>query len=987
MLDYLDLVQPRREHPLLPDGVAEHKGKALLFFVDHTSPAAAPPAEPDAYEKNLTDLRRLLASRGDRAYLARLLPGELRVVPVSLAHRTPKWQVYEAGTSKAATFFSRLTLGEYEGAGEPRESDFVFAEMFKLLRNAANELASKLNRADVLSLVGRALFFRFLFDRQVIKAEDTPSIAATANDIRNCFDTAEAAAATCRWLDATFNGDFLPLTDGGNRSFFNRIDEETNGAVFTHLGAIVQGGRPTTAHTYQLPLDWGDFDFAHVPVGLLSQVYEAFCWRWEHVNAKETSVYYTPRNIAATLVGEAFNDLPMASSARALDPACGAGIFLVLAFRRLYYERWKISGQRPDTQEIRNILNNQLCGFDISDAALKLSALSLYLTAIELDPEPVPPAKLRFDELRNRVLFDFRRSGDREGMVIGSLGPHVGNRFDGQFHLVLSNPPWTSIPPEQAELAAEFEKCSRDVISHKDEEAAENYRSPDNSPDLPFVWKATEWCKPDGRIAMALPARILLKQKEVPRYAREILFRFIDVTGIINGSNLSDTKVWPYMQQPFMLFFARNRTPTPNATIRFITPYCEVTLNRRGDMRIDSESAHPVEVAATLEEPWLWKAISVGTSLDVEVIRRIRSINSSSLTQYWRHDLDLKSSTGYIIGANLKQEDASFMENLPKFDTAAGFRFEVKANELDKFERTTLHRPRKLEVYAGPLVLVKEAPGINRENAWALLSLETIAYDQSFYGYSGNGHDEGELLVRYLHLFVHSLVWLHYALITSPKFGAERRRFYKGDLDDCPIVPFERLTMAQKEKVNELSRRLTQGRLEVFPEIDSFFTALYGLEGIDLEVMRDTLEVCLPYNESRERASARTSSEECEIFRQRLETLLRPFFNIMGREPNVELWQPDDYNLTDDAPFRLLLITPAGHSIDEPTGFLLDQILALSNETGATRVFTTVEDGLVVGILNQYRYWTPSRARLLAAEILRRHTAVFERQADVARVL
>ena len=32
-----------------------------------------------------------------------------------------------------------------------------------------------------------------------------------------------------------------------------------------------------------------------------------------------------------------------------------------------------------------------------------------------------------------------------DGPVIGSLGEHVGNRFDDQFDLVLSNPPWTSL--------------------------------------------------------------------------------------------------------------------------------------------------------------------------------------------------------------------------------------------------------------------------------------------------------------------------------------------------------------------------------------------------------------------------------------------------------------------------------------------------------------------------------------------------------------
>jgi hypothetical protein len=916
--------------------------------------------------------------------LARILPGELRVVPVNLEHRTPKWQVYKEETSRAATFFSRLAEGLYDGPGEPKESDFVFSQMFNLLKNAADDMASRLNRADVLSLVGRALFFRFLFDRQVIKADDIAKISPTAGHIANCFGSPEAATATCRWLDVTFNGDFLPLTKGGDRSFFDSINKKTDGAVFTHLSAIIQRGRPTSATTYQLPLDWGDFDFAHVPVGLLSQVYEAFCWRWEYATAKEASVYYTPRNIAATLVGEAFDHLPNSSVARTLDPACGAGIFLVFAFRRLYYERWKSTGHRPDTRTIRSILMRQLCGFDISDSALKLSALSLYLTAIELDPEPIPPEKLKFDELRNTVLFDFRRADDGEGIVIGSLGSHVGNRFDRQFDLILSNPPWTSVSAKK--LAAEFEKSSLDVISQRSEAAAQKYQNPDNSPDLPFLWKATEWCKPDGRIAMALPARILLKQEAIPQYARETLFQFIEVTGIINGSNLSDTKVWPYMQQPFMLFFARNRTPKPNNTIHFITPHCEVRLNRSGQMRIDSESAQPVEIAATLEEPWLWKALSVATSLDVDIVRRIRGASFPDLMQYWKADLGLESSTGYKIGASQPQRDASFLHGLPKCDSARQFRFLVKPDLLDKFTRPTLTRPRTREAYMAPLVLVKESPGAHRENGWALLSLEAVAFDQSFYGYSAVGFKESELLVRYLQLFVHSIIWLHYALVTSPKLGAERRTIYKSDLDECPIVPFRRLTNAERDKVAELSRRLTEEDLEVFSEIDTFFGQLYGLDLLDLEVIRDTLEVGLPYQEARERASAQPDEDECERFRYRLEDLLRPFFKVMAKESYVELWQPNDPYLGSEATFRMLVIGEVGISTEAGTE-LLHKVLALSNQTGATRIFIALENQLVVGILNQYRYWTPSRARLLAAEILRRHTAIFERQADVARIL
>jgi hypothetical protein len=79
----------------------------------------------------------------------------------------------------------------------------------------------------------------------------------------------------------------------------------------------------------------------------LSQVYEKFAWKWDHQEARDTSVHYTPRNIAATLVDEAFDHLPGANKARILDPACGAGVFLVGYTCRRLYNRAKTDSMFP----------------------------------------------------------------------------------------------------------------------------------------------------------------------------------------------------------------------------------------------------------------------------------------------------------------------------------------------------------------------------------------------------------------------------------------------------------------------------------------------------------------------------------------------------------------------------------------------------------------------------------------------------------------
>jgi len=975
LLDYLDLVEPRREHGLLPDGVAENSGRPLLFFVNESRLALLPGEQ----ETKLSKLRRELACRGERAYLARVLPGELMVVPVSLAEQTPKWEVYRAGTTKALTFFSRLTLGLYDGKGEPQAVDFVFERMFELLKQSADSLAETLDRSDVLSLVGRALFFRFLCDRQIVKEENMEAIAPTANDLFTCFDTPASSTATCKWLDRTFNGDFLPLTNGGDQAFFDDIARRTNNAVFTHLGAIVRGAQHVGSQSYQLSLPWADFDFAHIPVGLLSQVYEAFCRKWDPTS-KETSVHYTPRNIAATLVSEAFDSLSKASEARVLDPACGAGVFLVLAFRRLYRERWEETRKRPDTKAIRRILGRQLVGFDISDYALRLAALSLYLTAIELDPNPVPPEALIFDELKDRVLFNHRRGDidEQEGPVIGSLGAHLGNQFDKQFNLVIGNPPWKSLEEKYKALAAKFTTVSKAIIERKGESTlARDYQNPDNAPDLPFLWKATEWCKPDGRIAMALPARLLLKQEDVPQSARETLFRLIEVTGIINGSNLADTRVWPKMNQPFMLLFALNRRPNANHVMRFVTSHYDKALNRRGEVRIDSKSAQAIEVESTFKEAWLWKALAVGTALDVEVIRKLKSAMARPLTEYWTSDLHLATGNGYQIAGAQKQQDASFLWGLPNLNSTNLFKFEVRPSELHPFARETLVRPRTPEIYRPPLVLVNVTPGEHRRAGRALLAFTDVAYNESFNGYSAAGLEYGELAVRYLHLFVHSNIWTHYTLMVSAEFGAERRKFQKGDLDDCPIVPITSTDRDQHQAVMNLSQRLVLEDPTVFPEIDAFFGNLYGLDKLDLEVIEDTLRVESPFYDARTTACRIPTPAEGEGFRRRLESVIRPFFRVLGKEPQVVVWKPDDKFLRDKSPFGIVLIGERGKVTAGPDAFFHDMILGLADDTGTTRIIEQVEGGLLVGILNQYRYWTASRARLLGAEVVRQHMGSF----------
>src|ERR1039457_70138 len=169
LLDYLDLAEPADNEikgELLPDGVAENQGRPLLFFVNESRLAHSTDKQR---VESLNRLRRNLACRGERTYLAVVRAGSLEVVPVSLSANSPTWKTYEPGTTKALTFFSRLALGHVNGEEQPDDADFVFKEMLNLLNRGIDRIAHQIGWADVLSLVGRALFFRFLCDRHIVK--------------------------------------------------------------------------------------------------------------------------------------------------------------------------------------------------------------------------------------------------------------------------------------------------------------------------------------------------------------------------------------------------------------------------------------------------------------------------------------------------------------------------------------------------------------------------------------------------------------------------------------------------------------------------------------------------------------------------------------------------------------------------------------------------------------------------------------------------
>ncbi|MFN7996912.1 MAG: N-6 DNA methylase [Bryobacteraceae bacterium] len=296
----------------------------------------------------------------------------------------------------------------------------------KRLINAVKQLNADLNDEGILKkhLRRRLLILSFLIayleERGVFLPGFFGQFLKGAGRFFQVLANGQALVALLEALEERFNGHVFILDDADKASL-------------TASNQLPRFARLVEAHEEpdgQLTL-WQLYSFKDLPVELISHIYQIF------VNDSDSSVY-TPPFLVRLMLEEALSwdrlDRLQERDEIILDPACGSGVFLVEAYKRLVLHwRSRNDWKRPRIPDLKRLLK-KVHGIDLEAGAIELAAFSLCLALCDaLEPEEIRASIKLFPPLAGKTLH---HSCFFEAKEKGIVDEPIG--------VVTGNPPFTS---------------------------------------------------------------------------------------------------------------------------------------------------------------------------------------------------------------------------------------------------------------------------------------------------------------------------------------------------------------------------------------------------------------------------------------------------------------------------------------------------------------------------------------------------------------
>ena len=277
-------------------------------------------------------------------------------------------------------------------------------------RDISKEIGDQLRCEIVHSLLGRSILIEYLEERTdsqgrtVFPPDFFEKFIKGAQRYEDVLVDKEATYTLFRQLEERFNGDMFPLVE--------REETVITQEDLIELREFLLGKSDLASQQIVL---WPQYSFNVIPIQLISSIYELFFHLAETDIDKEKGTYYTPYHLVSMLMDEVLPWEGTYEPQKILDPACGSGIFLVEAYRRLI-ARWISTNNLTSIQPnaLEGILKSCIFGIDCNKESIRIASFSLSLVMCDfLEPRTIWD-ELQFPRLLHYNLFhnDFFEDGD-----------------------------------------------------------------------------------------------------------------------------------------------------------------------------------------------------------------------------------------------------------------------------------------------------------------------------------------------------------------------------------------------------------------------------------------------------------------------------------------------------------------------------------------------------------------------------------------------
>lgn len=695
------------------------------------------------------------------------------------------------------------------------------------------------------SLLRQTVFIKYLEDRGILTADHFRDHGA-ADTFADLITDEHGARSLFSWMRRTFNGDLFP--EGSDH-----LESMTP----VHLDIIrrLLSGHRMQGYPQTQARFW-PYSFRLIPIELISSIYEMFAHAGDPANAENLSVHYTRFGLVELMLSRTMRAL--ADTAKILDPACGSGVFLVEAFRRLVRGRTNRLGRKLSRPELEEILNSQIYGIDIDPNAVSVAAFSLYLALLEMGPDPQPSEALTLPHLiagqserqpGNLYIQDFFNTQHPFN--------HSKPFADKSFDLVVSNPPWTKLRSATAPRDPE----APDSGPQWGLEYLKKHNVPRRNPDQGFMHRVGDFAGADALVAMVIGARFLHQgtksgQRWLHRFfANNSIHSIIDLSDLVNDDVLFGSQTSTRL--PACVISFSHGAPQEHHEIEYIAPRRYSGLDNRNEIVVTSSDIQSLPQSLINDGIFRWKTAFRGYPRDIRILYRLDQ----------GHTLDqvldqVGISTGSDRGRGITfgggdQQDADRFRGLPFLPgRASKRRFSLSVDNLPIFERKTVStRSNRLILRLPAMVLARSLSRGRPAAALAEPSPEQkqLVIPQSYYGISFP--TELSWLAHRINASLNSEFALYWAFMTSSQFGLDRRLVEVRDWLGLPL-PQSILDpdASQWEDVLQFESRLRNsapdsGEFARHQEaLDSAVYGLYRFSQQDTLLMRETVtHKILPY--------------------------------------------------------------------------------------------------------------------------------------------